>query len=538
MGKPNFSVDRLIKSPAATVFVAGMISLLSHINRNLFTYTYPQVFVSLAAQTALSLLAALIMNQAGKAIHCIASWLQNCLSPDRSTQPARTANLLLHRLVRLHWADALALAVVLTWMPLASPIYQLQVIVLKTCPILLFIVRIKTLLAVTGLLVLWRGIRPFNLVLLPLFLITLATFPLVLAREIMEPAPPVVRNERKVTFKTRPNVYLFFLESYDSKESMRRFFDIDAGPVYQDLARLGYVTPDTYSSRTYTMGSASTLMLMRHFSAKEWSAGDWDVKKSMHRMMSGITHNPVLQQFKHNGYRIAYLHRQPYLYRFKSPAIDVYNLDAVFTGLQHYLAPIMTAFLSEVTVSRKHPPPFLATIEPFIRRQLDGGHPTFFFVYSGLYHIESESSDEYLDHYCRAYQDFTPKLIDLLEFINQKDPGAIVVLIGDHGAQVNGLHKFGGDKLAASGHSPETIAQDAAAVFLAIKNPVKNEVWQEVLKRPITHVNVFRFLFAILSDDRTLLDKAEPDISHYVDDSIIARDNKPLKKWEPPEELK
>ena len=534
MKKPNFSTDRIINSPAAAVFVAGLISLLSHINNNLFTYSYTQVFVSLATQVAVSLFAALIIVQVCRARGRIYSWLQTHFQKVHSTQPAWISNRLLLWLAQLHWVDALALAVVLAWMQLTPPIYQLQVLVLKTCPILLATVKIKTLLTIAGILVLSKGIRPFNLILLPLFLVILSTFPFVLAKELFDPGPKVDSSEPKVTFKTRPNVFLFFLESYDSKESMRRFFDIDAEPFYQELERLGYMANDTYSSRTYTMGSAATLMLMRHFSAKDWSAGNWDVKKSMHKMFSGCTRNPVIDQFKHNGYQIAFFHRSGYLYRVKSPAIDATNLDAGFTGLQFYMAPIVAAFLPESNALQGRAKPLLETIKPDIRRQLDRGYPTFFFIYSGLEHIGNEPKEEFPHHYRQAYQDFTPKFLSLLEFIKQQDPRSIVILIGDHGAQVYGMHKFTEKKLGASGYSPELIAQDAASVFFAIKNPVKNDVSQEVMKRPITHVNLFRYLFAILADDRSLLDKAEPDITQYVDDSIIARDNQPLKQWDRP----
>ena len=535
MKKPNFSTDRIINSPAVAVFVAGLIPLISQINSGLFSYTPAQVIVSLVTQLIISLLAASVMVLAGMVLHRIISWLQKHFSLNLSTPPPmRLAHRLMLRLTQFHWVDTLALAGVIAWMQPASQIYQLQILVLHNCPILLFAVRIKTLLTIAVCLVLWHGIRPFNLILLPLLLITLATFPVVLARQVMEPEPPAERSIGKLTFKTRPNVYLFYLESHNSRENMGRVFDIDADPFYQALARLGYVVNDTYSSRTYTMGSAATLMLMRHFSAKEWSTATLDLKRNIHKMVSGLIYNPVLEQFKHNGYRIAYLHRQGYLYRFKSPAIDVTNLESLFTGPQYYLSPIVWTYLYNVKAFQEKEQPLLETIRPIIRKQLDDGHPTFFFIYSGLYHggANDETEQEFLSQYRQVYHDFIPKFTDLLAFLQREDPGAIVVLIGDH-ARV----RLRDRELDASKLSPEMMAKDKASVFFAIKNPVDNNVWREVLKRPITHVNLFRYLFAILADARSLLDKAEPDITHYVDDSIIARDNQPLKQWERPKSL-
>ena len=570
MGKPFLSADRVINSPAVSVFVAGMTSFIFFINRNLFTYSYPQVFISLVVQIFLSLASAFIIILAGMAINRIATCLQDRLSTELSTKLSQILTWhshdqeesfkqknakhaiedfltrllqqthygltrLLLRLTRLHWTDALALVGVLAWMQLTPQIYHLQILVLKSCPWLLFAVRIKTLLAVIGVLVLWHGVRPFNLVLVPLFFITLSTFPVVLGKEIMEPAPPTALLEPKVTFKTKPNVYLFFLESFTSKENMHHFFNIDSDPFYQELASLGYVVKDTYSSRTYTMGSAATLMLMHHFPAKEWFAGRWDVKKSMHKMMSGITYNPVLQEFKQNGYQIAYLHRERYLYRFKSPVVDISNLD---TGSpRRYLDPIVNAHLSGIESFREKELPLLPTIKTIVRRQLHNNKPTFYFMYSGLYHGVKDDDfnrELYLRRYRQVYHDFTPKFIDLLKFINQEDPEAIVMMTGDHGAGAQRPYIFRGNTHIDLGYSPDEIAQDCASVFFAIKNPVDNNAWREVTKRPITHVNLFRYLFAILADDRSLMDKAAPDISLYVDDSIIARNNHPLKEWDPP----
>jgi hypothetical protein len=529
MDKPGFSADRFINSPFAAVFTAGITSLLLHVSRNMFAYSYTQIFVSLTAQIAMSLLTALLVIPIRMMIRHATEWLQTRLSQQRTAGPARMAPAILIRLAGLHWTDMFTLAFVVLWM--YPPSAHLPPA--GACPSQLFTAGVKILVAAAGLLVLCRGIRPLNLILLPLFFIALGNFPFVVFREIMDARAPVAHSERLVTFKTRPNVYVFFLESYTGKDALRMFYEIDADPIYRDLARLGFSTHDTYASRTFTAAGAATLMRMRHITHLP-IIGRLDMKKPVYQMISGITYNPVIEQFKRNGYRIAFLQKDLYVYRFKSPAVEASNLDAVFTGFQYYLTPLSDSILRNVKILHALKQPLSETIKPDIRHLIDDHHPTFFFVYSGLDHIrDGQTREEFVDCYRTLYNNFNLQLMDLLAFINKEDPEAVVVLTGDHGGHSYGLNNFLGNRRATNKLSPDMIARDAASVLFAIKNPVKNKTWQEVEQRPFTHVNLFRYLFAILADDRTLLDTAEPDISLYVNNSIIVRNNQPLKKWEP-----
>jgi hypothetical protein len=177
--------------------------------------------------------------------------------------------------------------------------------------------------------------------------------------------------------------------------------------------------------------------------------------------------------------------------------------------------------------------------------------PLFFFIYAGANH-SNPHSDMYQDPkgfeqfeksgYQHIRQEADAKLMALLEIIHQVDPGALIVLIGDHGPRrYRGVASGEGDVnnlIRSRGLNTTLASRDAVGVFCAIKWPVPSFSEGKV----ISHVNIFRHIFAALTEDPSLLEQCEPNVS-YVSEGHrfseggrrlfkVAQEGTLLESWE------
>ncbi len=384
------------------------------------------------------------------------------------------------------------------------------------------------------------SLRGLNVLLLSFLCVTGATFLANLVggevnrRQVAFP----LKDDAAIEFQTKPNIYLFFLESYTGREVLRDFYSLDATPFYRDLEKRGFLIRDTYANQVFTAASAATVLAMHHIDFSKLGEGVLDVKREVRDMITGRDYNPTLSVLKQNGYRISFLHRDHYLCPRPSPGIDLTNLS--FRDIRFLHWPILdaTGFFNAACVAiSRNEPVYFQEVKDLIERSLD--RPTFHFIYTGLAHTAYNFNDPlhhaaWKESYRQVYEEFNPMLRDLLDFLEEKDPNALVILIGDHGAKLfgNAVTSHDYQVFIESGQGDaETLARDQASVLFAIKTPVKSDIWET---RRISHVNLFRYVFAMLSGDKTLLEHPEPDVSfswdgHYV----ITRDGQPLREWEP-----
>jgi hypothetical protein len=108
-------------------------------------------------------------------------------------------------------------------------------------------------------------------------------------------------------------------------------------------------------------------------------------------------------------------------------------------------------------------------------------------------------------------------LIKLVQEIGDKDPSALVVLIGDHGPNFNkgcfmGSHADLNVNIEANGMSPRVLTQDYFEVFMAIKWPKGIEIDHG----QFSHVNLFRHIFAAMSKVASILERLRLKIPPYL----------------------
>jgi len=126
-----------------------------------------------------------------------------------------------------------------------------------------------------------------------------------------------------------------------------------------------------------------------------------------------------------------------------------------------------------------------------------------------------------------------PEILALVDFISARDPGALVILMGDHGGMLL-RHSITGNGdinavLDRSGINRTDFALDCFNIMLAVKWPAGTGY-----EGTVSPVNLFRIVFSVLSE-KTSGEKA-PDESYYLRDGVLytaVRDGVVLPSWEP-----
>jgi len=153
------------------------------------------------------------------------------------------------------------------------------------------------------------------------------------------------------------------------------------------------------------------------------------------------------------------------------------------------------------------------------------------------------------NYWVNTYRNIVTKsdvvLIKLLRDFAEKDPESIVILIGDHGPHFN-TRRWEGEKndlnenMLKNGIQPTEVTRDLFEVFMAIKWPIGTKKPHEYF----SHVNLFRQVFAVMTEDETILK------TRVVNDSFVfagknnsplvsreiartVKDGKLLDRWEP-----
>jgi hypothetical protein len=309
----------------------------------------------------------------------------------------------------------------------------------------------------------------------------------------------------QVRFQATPNVYLVIAEAYPSRTALKAVYDYDNDRFYQSLAGLGFkMNHAFFSNYNHTLASLPSLFGMeQHFGLI--NLGNLD-SLGGRRMLEAKSYNPVIDILRANNYKIQYLHEVNSLIPNGAEVDFCMPSPSVWYGLESFLIqkenPADGDKKSESLASIRNR---IADIDP------DKG-PYFNFIYLNLPgHSPSRVNDrsreginkkmgEFRGIYGKKIESANQQLLDLIQFIINKDRGAIIILIGDHGSWGFRL------KEDAQGRPIPTplFILDRFGVLAGIYAPEELSVLLEngVIK---SHVNLFRYVFASLSADQKML---------------------------------
>ena len=123
--------------------------------------------------------------------------------------------------------------------------------------------------------------------------------------------------------------------------------------------------------------------------------------------------------------------------------------------------------------------------------------------------------EEFRQNYNKKIQKSNAHLLEIIDLILKNDNDPLIIITGDHGSW--------GYRFDLDGHGNEITKSlaflDKFGVLMAIRFPV--DYHQQFDKGFRTHVNLFRYVFAYLSNSNKILEKkAKDDI--YLTKNIVA----------------
>ncbi len=346
------------------------------------------------------------------------------------------------------------------------------------------------------------------------------------------------RVERLV-FARKPNVYLIHLESYQSQEAMRELYGFDNAEFLGEIERIGFsVFPSHFANYPWTLVSMSSMFAMRHH--YQLIAMGNDDALVARRLVGGKEYNPVLRAFRNNGYACQIVFPGDYFFEPDGSWDYFYpgrNFVKVF-GI--YQSALLDRMIDAVQARRSGVRDFDAHLDARIAAAAGSRKPYFSILGpAGMDHSPIDKNWDELasweGEYPRSIRKANPGYLGLAREIVRRDPGAVIIIYGDHGACRFRKVWHGADELSAILARNEvrgsTLALDLFGAFLAVRYPAGDTGRFE----GTSHVNVLRVLLAALSGDDAFLSTAVEDESYFrkvLRLYVAVRDGIPLDMWE------
>jgi len=325
-------------------------------------------------------------------------------------------------------------------------------------------------------------------------------------------------DSTRITLKTKPNIYLYWLESYHSLPIMREVYGIDIEPLYDYLRdRQFFIYDNVYSNSFYTLASMTDLYTMiPQFSPKR---GNLDIGPTGHAAISGNEANAVYRMLKDNGYYTIVVDRY-------TNARGV-NLDEEINTKPILVAPLLD-------LNKRLPfghnrvnynDTLFRSIKLAMKKGRQRNQPFYLDFKSGANHVNNKThtwKDKEKWVTGGIYQELvkisSQELTDIVDYIVAEDPGSVIILLGDHGPwRLHGIWDEANDLselesiLHENGESMKSLADDIFGVLMAIRMP--DGARDISYGFPMSQINLFRHIFAALSDDAEILKERQPSWS-------------------------
>jgi hypothetical protein len=372
--------------------------------------------------------------------------------------------------------------------------------------------------------------------------------------EIFEFSNVIHFNDYKIDVK--PNIYLFFLESYHSLDIQKDIFNIDTSSIDEYIKNNKFTNyGKIYSNSPETLLSMADTFLMS--SAAHYARGNSDAQPFIRNLIGGNEYNVLFKLLKYNNYSTILITQSEYYGTQKGIYLDESDIF-VSSGHNFYkdyiakaLYPISLlnsrlTFLNDKL--KQFEKKFHGTLFTRVKQAFELGKqnkkPFFVYFKGGADHTPSTSSytwknrQAWLDSkaYEKNIHSGNQQLMKICDFILENDPQSIIILIGDHGAWLTRAAEGTAQNIAElyenlekRGISAEMFCNDRFGVFLAVRLP--NGETADISKgKAMSHVNLFRHIFAYLNQDDSILKMRVPSNSYFRNMVLVNERNIELKK--------
>jgi hypothetical protein len=420
------------------------------------------------------------------------------------------------------------------------------------------------------------GLKPVNVFLLIFLCTSIVPTAIEMSRDVRIPSLPPSNTTSDVdgtnpsisnlnTYKIgiTPNIYLFFLESYHSLDIQREIYNIDTALIEQYITKQQFMNyGKIYSNTSYTLGSYTDTFYF--YALNEFERGVSDTATAVRLLICGDDNNTLFKILKSSGYTTILL-ADSYFGTRKGKNLDISDFLPREYTLAYYiynsvvpLSYLNTRFHSlalkaqawalqseeEIFFSgslfdrvKQAAEFYKITGKPIFTTFIGGAcHPPFDGIYSW------EKAQEWIDSkvYQNAIDKANSEIIQICDYLIANDPGSIIILIGDHGArrlQAGTISSDTKDKLYTNlrkrGTMIEDFCDDLYGVFLAIRMP-EGDSADISHGMVMSHVNLFRHIFAYINKDDSILETRAPSRS-YLNKVILVEDGIVLHPSHPPQ---
>lgn len=298
-------------------------------------------------------------------------------------------------------------------------------------------------------------------------------------------------------FKIKPNIYLIQPDGYANfSEINTGFYQYDNSSFKNYLLENNFKLYHDFRSNYYsTLSSNSSMFAMKHHYYNHPKSKIREVYNARNIL---IGNNPVIDVFKKNDYKTNLLIGKSYLlinrgevtYDYCNMSKD--SLSYFSRGFQ-----MSADIFSDLKALQKKD---LSKPSFYFLEELSPGHIT---NRPNPGAIANQERERYLD----KLKDTNTWLKEVIDYISNNDPNAIIILAADHGGFV-GLNST---QEAQSKQTDEALVKSIFSAQLAIKWPNDEHLkYDSELK---SSVNVFRVLFAYLAENPDYLKQLQDDKS-------------------------
>ncbi|MUV04006.1 hypothetical protein GN157_09825 [Flavobacterium rakeshii] len=301
----------------------------------------------------------------------------------------------------------------------------------------------------------------------------------------------------KIQFKKKPNIYYIQPDGYTNPVNFRdSIYNFDNTTFWSYLGKQGFKVYENQRSNYYsTLLSNSSMLSMKH----HYSANDIEEYRAREIIVGD---NAVLRTLKHNDYKTHFITEKPYL------LINRPDLGYDFCNVSYGQLPLLKDGWSQNYN-------VFDDLKKQMQETSDAGN--FFFIekftpgHISVYErriAEDQAIKEEKDKYLNGVKEANIWLEKVIAHIEEKDPGAIIIIGADHGG-------FAGFAYSLQSSYKTTNKYKINSMFgalLAIKwNDAEVTDYDKDLK---TNVNIFRILFSYLAQDKSYLDNLQKDESY------------------------
>ena len=348
----------------------------------------------------------------------------------------------------------------------------------------------------------------------------------------------------------KPNIYLFFLESYNDLSVQRDVYGINTAELERYLDDNGFIIYDNILSNSWTtlLSYADTFGFKHH---KDQDRGNNDTTTMVRTLIGGGKGNVLFKVLKENGYRnILLTNADPYYFHVKGLYLDetdlVYNLGTLLKPLLDLNIKLrkFEEFLqngSKIIIDsgeNYYSEGITSRVKTAIEHNRNSA-PFFLCFKAGAEHTKRtgayspEAARQWVSgQYPALVEKANNSIVKITSYIIKRDPNALIILIGDHGPrrfsdickEIKGNLPELKSVLSSYDITMEEFARDYFGVFLAVRMP-KGEKRDISRGLVLSHVNLFRHIFAALNNDPKILESRVPSYS-VINEMTVVKEGK------------